>query len=50
MSETRIKLMDPKIDFAFKQIFAGNSKESKVVLMALLNAILGPGGRCTDAM
>jgi len=33
-------LMDPKIDFAFKQIFAGNNKESKIVLIALLNAIL----------
>lgn len=33
-------LMDPKIDFAFKQIFAGNQKESKLVLIALLNAIL----------
>jgi predicted transposase/invertase (TIGR01784 family) len=32
--------MDPKIDFAFKQIFAVNSQESKTVLMALLNAIL----------
>ena len=40
VSETRIKLMDPKIDFAFKQIFAVNSQESKTVLMALLNAIL----------
>jgi len=34
VSETRIELMDPKIDFAFKQIFAGNSRESKTVLTA----------------
>jgi predicted transposase/invertase (TIGR01784 family) len=40
ISENGIKLMDPKIDFAFKQIFAGKSRESKIVLMALLNAIL----------
>ncbi|MBZ4687963.1 MAG: Rpn family recombination-promoting nuclease/putative transposase [Clostridiales bacterium] len=33
-------LMDPKIDFAFKQIFAGKQKESKIVLISLLNAIL----------
>jgi predicted transposase/invertase (TIGR01784 family) len=32
--------MDPKIDFAFKQIFAGKQKESKIVLISLLNAIL----------
>ena len=38
--ENVFKLMDPKIDFAFKQIFAGNSRESKIVLIALLNAIL----------
>ncbi|SMB88566.1 conserved hypothetical protein (putative transposase or invertase) [Desulfonispora thiosulfatigenes DSM 11270] len=34
-------LMDPKIDFAFKQIFAGKFKESKIVLIDLLNSILG---------
>jgi hypothetical protein len=40
ISENVFKLMDPKIDFAFKQIFAGKSRESKIVLIALLNAIL----------
>ncbi len=37
-------LMDPKVDFAFKQIFAGNTKESKLALIHLLNAILGLQG------
>jgi len=33
-------LMDPKVDFAFKQIFAGNQVESKIVLLAFLNTVL----------
>ena len=39
-SMKKYPLMDPKVDFAFKQIFAGNTKESKIVLINLLNAIL----------
>ena len=31
--------MDPKIDFAFKQLFAGKGKESKILLVDLLNSI-----------
>ncbi|MDD2402757.1 MAG: Rpn family recombination-promoting nuclease/putative transposase [Clostridia bacterium] len=34
-------LMSPVVDFVFKQIFAGAYKESKTLLMDLLNAILG---------
>lgn len=40
-------LMDPKIDFAFKQIFAGNQRESKIVLMDLINVILDKKGLFT---
>lgn len=43
--EQKYPLMDPKIDFAFKQIFAGNNKESKMILIDLLNAILGLKGK-----
>ena len=34
-------LMSPIVDFVFKQIFAGAYKESKILLIDLLNAILG---------
>ncbi|MDD2620897.1 MAG: Rpn family recombination-promoting nuclease/putative transposase [Syntrophomonadaceae bacterium] len=33
-------LMDPKVDFAFKQIFAGKKKENRVVLIEFLNTVL----------
>ncbi len=37
-------LMDPKVDFAFKQIFAGKADESRIVLIDLLNTILALQG------
>ncbi len=37
----RHPLMKPIVDFVFKQIFASDKKESRIVLMDLLNAILG---------
>ncbi|HHV17319.1 MAG TPA: Rpn family recombination-promoting nuclease/putative transposase [Thermoanaerobacterales bacterium] len=37
--QTKYPLMDPKIDFAFKQLFAGKGKESKILLVDLLNSI-----------
>ncbi|SHK17920.1 Rpn family recombination-promoting nuclease/putative transposase [Tepidibacter formicigenes] len=37
----KIKLMKPIVDFVFKRIFAGETKESKIVLIDLLNSILG---------
>ena len=38
--QPKYPLMDPKIDFAFKQLFAGKGKESKILLIDLLNSIL----------
>lgn len=42
MRESRsvFSLIDPKIDFTVKQIFAGDRIESKIVLIAFLNAVL----------
>ena len=37
--QLKYPLMDPKIDFAFKQLFAGKGKESKILLLDLLNSI-----------
>ena len=35
-----IELLDPKIDFAFKRLFADESKEAEFALINLLNAII----------
>lgn len=46
------KLMDPKVDFAFKKIFSDSTTEGKIALISLLNAILGltEDGKITDIL
>ncbi|MCM1988791.1 Rpn family recombination-promoting nuclease/putative transposase [Oceanirhabdus seepicola] len=36
------KLMNPMVDFAFKELFGSDEKESKIILKSLINAIIKP--------